>query len=293
MASKKLNNVYLNELEFAHKSIYEFYVATKLYMEIVRTLKLDVVSADSVIGLAIQFKDNSLTTDILDFYLEMLRQMQGTRSLYQKALKSMEFLIESYLSIINNPLVQNTAQACNAFFNTFTAISEALNIFLPSDYIEVPQNELMESLRFYFGFSNYPGVVCLTHFNLSGFNLKRMNYNNVDFSYSNLEGADLSFGDFTKAIFYRANLRNANLYAATMSHAILKEADLRGAFLHAALFNKSEMSNFTGAKIDIGHLPFFAPEVFYQFDYFRIYSNETELSSKEKETTIQNMRGLK
>lgn len=282
----------LKELEFAHKSIYEFYVAAKLFNDIEKILNMDMISADSVVEFAIHFQGDCLSSEILEFYTEMIRQKQPCSRCYHQALKMLELLSGSYLSLLKSPLVSNPDQACNAFFNAFTAISKVLATHLLSDYIEVPQGMLAESLRLYLNLSAYAGVVCLAHFNLTGFNFAHMCCKNVDFSYANLEGADLSCGDFTTAIFYRTNLKNANLYAATLSHAVLREADLQGAFLRSVLLNKSDISIFTGVHLDVTQISNFAPEIYYKPELFRIYSKGGKLNKEEKETAIRNVRGF-
>ncbi len=283
------SDMHLRELEFAHKSIYEFYVATKLSNEIDKILSMDMIYPNSVIEFAIRFKGDCLSNEIWKFYSEMIHQKQSPLPRYHQARKMLELLFANHFSILQNPLVSNSNYACNAFFNAFTAISKVLGAFLPSGYIEVPQNMLMECLRFYLNLSNYTGIVCLSHFNLEGLDFSHICCKNVDFSYANLENANLSCGDFTAASFYRANMRNVNLYAATLSRAILKEADLRGAFLRSVLLNKSDISIFTGLCLDVKQIQSFIPEIYNYYNLFRIYSNGKEMNTGEKENVIRDM----
>lgn len=286
------NDINLRELEFAHKSIYEFYVAAKLFADISKILEMDTISANSVVRFAIQLKGDYLSSEVMEFYSEMICQKQIYLSTYQQAGKMLESLCANYFSILKDTCISNSAQACNAFFNAFTAISKVLSALLSSDYIEVPQAMMMESLRFYLGFSTYTGTICLAHFNLKGLDFSYMRCKNADFSYANLEAADLSCGDFSGSIFREANLKNANLYAATLSHAVLIGTDLRGSFLRSVRLNKSEISMFSGVHIDSTHIQSFTPEIYYAYELFRIYLNGIELNDKEKETTIQNVRGF-
>lgn len=285
------NDINLRELEFAHKSIYEFYVAVKLSSEISKILEMDAISASSVSEFAIQFKGDCLSSEVMEFYSEMIRQKQMNLSSYRQAAIMLELLCANYLSLLKNTSISNSDQACNAFFNAFTAISKVLSTVLSSDYIEVPQ-VMMESLRFYSSLCAYTGVVCLAHFNLKGLNFSYMRCKNADFSYANLEGADFSCGDFSGAILCGANLKNANLYAATLSHAVLIEADLRGTFLRSVRLNKSDISIFSGMRIDTTHIQNFAPEIYYTYELFRIYLNGIELNGDEKETAIRDVRGF-
>lgn len=286
------NNFDLTEIEFAHKSIYEFYVADKLLHEIDRLLNMETITSDAVVEFALQLKGNCLSDEILEFYSEMIKQKQKSSVAYAKTLRMLELLTNGYLSILKNPFISNFGQACNSFLNAFTVISKALGIFLHSGYIEVQHDTLVESLRFYLSLPNYIGRVCLAHFNLKGIKLARMYCRNVDFSFANLEEADLSGGDFTKAIFYEASLKGANLYAAVLSYAVLVKADLRDAFLRSTLFNRSDISNFVDVCIDAKQIWAFIPEIYYQSESFRIYQDQKELNEREKATILQDERGF-
>jgi uncharacterized protein YjbI with pentapeptide repeats len=88
---------------------------------------------------------------------------------------------------------------------------------------------------------SFPGLINLSHLDLSGAELRGSNLMGT-----NLIGADLTESNLSNANLSRANLSNANLSRANFSKADLSEASLNGAALGEANLNGSNLS-----KIDL------------------------------------------
>ena len=87
----------------------------------------------------------------------------------------------------------------------------------------------------------YSGID-LSRADLSGTDLKGINFDGVDLSEADLGGTSLIGANLT-----RANLQKANLFGANLSTATLRNADLRGATLCRAVLTESDLR---GAKLD-------------------------------------------
>lgn len=106
----------------------------------------------------------------------------------------------------------------------------------------------------------------LSHSNLSGVSLSKMNLDGADLSYADLSnaklnqasliGADLSHANLAGAELQQSNLSGANLTAATLTAANLQQAIFSKADLTCANLNQADLSQSSFAEADISGATF-------------------------------------
>lgn len=235
-----------DELQFVHRSIYEYFV-TVYFFESIHKLK----SKEEVAGkLGELLKDGQLSEQMLEFIKRKFDSMEG-------------YSLSDITKDVFNIMLRDdmTYYARGKYKNI---IVREINIF--SNMLEVVQlwntklGKLDNNIVLYLQYNH------LRKLNLSGANLNKANLsgayligadlfgadlNGVDLSRADLGGANLIGADLIGADLIGVDLDGADLIGANLSGAYLSGADLRGAHLNGAHLNGAGLrgANLSGADL--------------------------------------------
>ena len=207
-----------DEIQFAHRSIYEYFVVLYFFESI-----YSVTSKEEVAGkLGELLKDGHLSKQILEYVRYKFSSMKGcdlsdiTREVFKIMLRygmTYYFIKEQKTPLLN--IIDREMR----IFSNMLEIVHLWNLSL-----EKVDNKIASYLRF-----NRENSL-----NLSGADLSRADLSRAKLSGAKLSGAKLSGADLRGANLYGADLREADLEGTYLSGADLREADLRGAGLRKA-----------------------------------------------------------
>ena len=234
-------------IEFAHKTVYEYFTAVKLYEDYFAEITEDYPEPN---------EDHEMLEKVWTNIIEAFRY------------KFIDEDIFNYLNKMELPVYNGKAKDKGKCFDfkTFVkyfvkgmeqkiladlAIKKRVNEYVVNDYIIITQiqcafrnltwfltghgycneDDNMACKRFDELVSNYCGDLNLNNWKLSGAYLE-----NVDLSFANLIETDLSRADLRGADLRWAHLSEANLYGADLRGADLSVADLSGANLNGARY---------------------------------------------------------
>lgn len=245
-----------DELQFVHRSIYEYFVVLYFFESI-----CSVTSKEEVAGkLGELLKDGHLSKQILEFVRYKFNSMKGydlsaiTREVFNIMLR--HGMTYYFIKEQKTPLL-------NIFDREMRIFSNMLEIVhLWNLSLEKVNNKIASYLRSNRGNSLNLSETDLNGTDLRGADLSEANLLDADLRRADLRGADLSEAnllgadlvdadlrrvDLSGAYIIEANLSGANLIKADLSRAYLSEidlrgADLRGADLSGALLSKADLS---------------------------------------------------
>ncbi len=215
-----------DELQFVHRSIYEYFVAV-YFFESLNNLK----TKEEVAGkLGELLKYGRLSEQILEFIKYKFDNMKEyklsdiTREIFTIMLRDgMTYYVEGkYMNII--------VREMNIFSNM-------LNIV----HLWNPKLGKLDDIVFYLQY-NHRNTLNLIGANLSEANLSGADLIRADLSEANLSGADLIRADLSGAHLFRADLSGADLIRADLSGAHLGGANLSGANLSGADLSEANLS---------------------------------------------------
>ena len=225
-------------VEFIHKSIYEYFVSEHIFSSLLTTIDSSTDELAKTLGCL--FKYNSITNEILEFL--------GFKIINSKLNKEFKALDKAFRLMLQDGMIYYTKEIYkNAFkreMDVFSNMLEILHLW-KDDYLEF-DNLIVGYLRYNRN----------SHLNLKGIILspkKEDNDKQLDLTKgmylkdAYLEGANLEGADLRRVYLYGANLKNAILREADLREANLKEADLRGADLSLA---KIQDINLEDAKLE-------------------------------------------
>ncbi|MEY8392223.1 pentapeptide repeat-containing protein [Lachnospiraceae bacterium 45-W7] len=211
-------------IEFIHKSIYEYFISEYIFMEICKGTQL---SKDKFAGiLGDLLKKNYLSMEILVFLRFKIRnsELSGKFDIVNAAFNIM---LENGMTYYTGRSYKNVID-CELYI--FVNMLELLHLWEDS------------SLVFEQTIFNYMKYNKKLKLNLKGVNLMGLKLEALDFKRANLRGANLA----------HANLIHANLVGVDLVKANLEEANLFGADLRDAKLNEANLSkvNFFEAKLN-------------------------------------------
>lgn len=225
-------------VEFIHKSIYEYFVSEHIFSSLLTTIDSSTDELAKTLGCL--FKYNSITNEILEFL--------GFKIINSKLNKEFNAMDKAFKLMLQDGMIYYTKEIYkNAFkreMDVFSNMLEILHLW-KDDYLEF-DNLIVGYLRYNRN----------SHLNLKGIILspkKEDNDKQLDLTKgmylkdAYLEGANLEGADLRRVYLYGANLKNAILREADLREANLKEADLRGADLSLA---KIQDINLEDAKLE-------------------------------------------
>lgn len=215
-----------DEVNFVHRSIYEYFVATYIFESLYK-LK----SKEEIAGkLGELLKDGRLSQQILDFIKCKFDNMEG------KCL--LEIIKEVFDTMLQNGMTYYAKEKYkNVIIRETNIFANMLNVVcLWHDNLGDVDSKISVYLR-----HNH-----LTKLNLGGVNLREVNLRAAYLIGANLRGANLSKADLREtkligAYLQNANLREADLKEANLKGAYLRDADLKGADLREAILKGANL----------------------------------------------------
>lgn len=249
------NNKY--NIEFFHKSFYEYFIAEKLLDEVLRSAQ----EGEDFRKILNKY----LGINRIDEYIFKFIEFMMNKSIGRKLRKVKEDLQDNLITFTKEFCIgvnyfENKKYykylvmqdiACNTFAN-FTGIllklfdttsNQASDIFKIADSKIKDYEKICKNIKDFFRINEeYINLIKLDF----TINNKEGEFYFPDFSSAQLSDAELREADLRRVILDGANLRGANLRGAIMSGIKLHDADLRKADLKSA--NLSE-ANFSGANL--------------------------------------------
>lgn len=239
-----------NNIEFIHKSIYEYFVAEYIYMMI--KCGDNKVNNELASILGCMLKDTILSPEILEF-LEFKIKNDEENLKFEKVYKTFQIMMLNGMTFYTGKKYKNIIQ-CE--INVFCNMLEILHLW-ENTYIEfnsVIEPYLLCNIR-QDTCINLKGVKLLDvdlqkadlkNAILEGTNLKEVKLGEIklegaSLQEANLEGVNLKGANLRRVKMERANLKNADLRKADLEEANLKEADLEGANLRGADLEGAEI----------------------------------------------------
>lgn len=216
------------KIEFIHKSIYDYYVASyifdKLNDPIINGKKKEIANIISDI-----FKQNVLSKEILIF-LRYKINSNKIKDYFKNTLEIFELILQHGMSYFSDrPLLC----AIQGEINIFCNMLEIIHLWEIDNITIKNKRELI----FYIKHASISHIILnLSKINLNNVDLSESDLSNADLSYANLSGAILTGCKMTKADLYRANLNQTNLSGVDFTHANLEQTNLTGANIVNAKF---------------------------------------------------------
>lgn len=215
-----------SNIEFIHKSIYDYFVSEYIFKKIMEKLNTEGTKENNLAGVfGNLFKGNNLSYEILDFL-----KYKIMKSTLQK-----EFVIVSnafYIMLRDGMSFYSNDQCKNIIEVELDIFANMLEILHLGNAVNLQYKTEIGKFLYW----NINRKLNLRELDLSNMDLKRINISGANMSVLNLSGSDL---------------REANMSGAKMSFTILKNADLRRADLsHVTMVGaKLEGSKLAGANL--------------------------------------------
>ena len=279
----------LREIEFAHKSIFEFYIAYRIYNQLVRVVQ-ETDEAKKSQMLQCIFNKSIVTKEML-YFLDGLIEMNYESFQYGGLKDTAKFIINKDILFRSYAKFENFDEVCNYFCNSFNCLIRILNKKRQKDLIDVIDKYNQEHFSFFLRNKVF-NYLYMRRCDFSNKCFRRLLFKNVDLAESNLKNSDFSYCDFSNANLEACDLSDSNLLSVTFSNTNLCCADLRRANLNNSIIKK-EKKYFVNTKICIYQLKYFWPDVTMFYQYLQIYIDDVNLASKKEiEFEFDKIRGF-
>ena len=225
-------------VEFIHKSIYEYFVSEYIFSSLLTAIDSSTDELAKILGYL--FKYNSITNEVLEFL--------GFKIINSKLNKEFNAMDKAFKLMLQDGMIYYTKE------NYKNAFKREMDVF--SNMLEILHLWKVDYLKFDNSIAGYLRYNRNSHLNLKGAILRAGEKDNdgvlsltkgLYLKDVYLEGANLEGANLTGAYLYGANLKGANLREADLREANLKEVDLRGADLSLA---KIQDINLEDAKLE-------------------------------------------
>lgn len=255
------------DIEFIHRSIYEFFVSEYIYHSIYRAIDMSEDKLARELGNI--FQTNILDKEIVEFLKYRFRKCNKMKEKLDCFVYVFEKMMQNGLTYYASTKLERTID-CE--MKTFANILCILHLW-EFDLLDISNI----GISYYLHINNDSlniNKFDLCKLNLSGVELKNTYLESIDLSgaylknavlkevnlveahliETNLFCADLSKADLSKANLKRADLREANLREAKLWKANLKGADLRGAKLRGINLAEAKLRGAILSEKQITHL---------------------------------------
>lgn len=309
-----------SNIEFIHKSIYEYFVSEYIFLSIKNKINNNVLIEElaGVFGGLLRW--NNLTFEILEFLRFKIRDKLKDK--FDIVFATFQLMLCDGMSYYTKECYKNVIGLEIRIFKNMLEIihlweyksnlrfENSILGYMMSNFLEVNSARLnegksndidLEELIFNNGESATNLSLNLRKVDFKSWNLKRINLENADLRNSDLSGSDLSNAnllkvDLTDAALIKTILRGADMSNAILSGADLRRAELKGADLQGAELKGADLReanlygvNLSGADLEdsIWHIDDI-PKVFSQlkgtrFEYIIVEeSNNREKVSRSK-----------
>lgn len=216
-----------NELQFVHRSIYEYFVAEYFYESIHK-----LASKEEIAGkLGELLKDGHLSQQILEFIKYKFNSVKG-KYLLDNLIEVFDIMLQKgmtyyYIKEKKEPVVNILVREMNIFSNMLEIIHLWYN------RLEHLDKKIVVYLQY-----NHLNIL-----NLRGIDLNRADLFGVDLRESDLSKADLRGSDLRETNLVEADLRGANLSGVDLSEANLYGAELSGAYFGGTDLRGTNLNN--------------------------------------------------
>lgn len=225
------------DLEFIHKSIYEYFVAEYIFTCIKNEINAPGERLANVLGLL--FKKSMLPGEVIEF----LRYKIKNTELVNK----FDIINHTFRLMLKDGMTYHTgewdADIIDCEMNVFANMLEIIHLFgdriieidrLVCKYLKYNRFDSLKLNNMVFSWSG-------------GVNLERVYLKSADLKNADLRNADLIYADFRDADLTNAELVRANLKNSDFRNANLKNVDLRGANLTGAIFDEQQIKYLSGS----------------------------------------------
>lgn len=225
-----------DNIEFVHRSIYEYFVADFIFHELLDAISNN-KSSELANALGKTLKKNRLSVEIKDFLkFKLFESVRDSKNLFLEAFDKMlkngmtYYTKKKYTNIID---LERTV-----FFNVLEILHfwECKN----GEYLNFSESHI-----FQYYCHNQPDI------DLSNLYLEKVNFRSTDLEKVDFSGAVLANADFMNAYLKEANLSGAELKGAVLSRAFLRRAKLMNAKLNKAFLLYADLGKANLSKADL------------------------------------------
>ena len=177
----------MSNIEFVHKSIYEYFVSEYIIKQIKEVIVLDNFKEKLAGVLGSILKGNKLSIEIIEFLKYKIKN-NALKMDYEKMYQTFKLMIKNGMTYYTEKQYKNIIKCVsNVFKNMLDILHLWENVFIVFD----------DSIHDYFRLDIEE--LNLSKANLSGLNLKKMDFGEANLTGANLTGADLTGADLTGA----------------------------------------------------------------------------------------------
>lgn len=246
-------------IEFIHKSIYEYFVSEHIFGSISDAIKKDNFKIEDLAGVMGRlFKYGRLSSEIIEFLKYRVRK--GLNDKYNTICNAFNLMLQDDMTYYTNEQYKNIVdREARVFINML-------------EVIHLWERECFDfnmKVKYYIGICPNMFEVNLIRLNLIEVDLSRIDLRGAYLSEAKLAGArlrgtilskldlrgvDLSKADLRRANLSRTDLREANLIEANLSRADLIGTDLIGANLEGANLEGANLNKATFDEKQVSYL---------------------------------------
>lgn len=278
----------LREIEFAHKSIYEYYAANKIYIQLEKIIN-EKDKTQKCVMLHEIFNKGIVTKEIINFIEGFIEQ--DIEKYTEIDLKDTFNLIIDTQKIFEESRFNDLEEVYNYFCNAINCLLRIIEKKRDNNYIHILDEKNYKEFSFFLK-NNCFHYLNLRKLNLSNKKFSRLYFKNVNLLEADMRNSDFSYCDFTDANLQKCNFSNSNLFSAIFSNTNLCDADLRGCNLNNMIIKKTPKF-YRNTKININQIKYFWPEITMIYKNFQIYIKNFRLATeKEIEFEFDKIRGF-
>lgn len=279
----------LREIEFAHKSIFEYYIAHRIFNQLTKVVEETDEAKKSQI-LQRVFNKNIVTKEML-YFLDGFIEKNYENFPYDDVKNTVKLILNKDVLFESYGRFENFEEVCNYFCNSFNCLIRILSKKRGNTLLDVFDKHTQEHFSFFLRNKVF-NYLYMRRFDLSNKCFRGLLFKNVDLFESNMKNCDFSYCDFSNANLEACDLSDSNLFSVTFSKTNLCYADLRRANLNNSIINKDK-KYFLNTKIHIHQLKYFWPEVAMFYQCLQIYTDNNNLASKKDiEFELDKIRGF-
>lgn len=222
-------------IEFVHKSIYEFFVAEYIIQNIKKVIESDNYKEKLAFFWGKTLKNGKLSLEIIEF-MKYKISISSLKNSYDRVEAAFQLMLEDGMLYHTNMCHKKVIECEMAVFANMLEI------------IHLWSNKSFNSVGLIDYYIKYNRSRAL---NLSRMNLKGANLIQADLILADLVQADLRGADLTEADLRGADLRQADLRRADLEGANLTQANLSLADMSSADLRRSKLDNSIWLEYDI------------------------------------------
>lgn len=227
-----------NNIEFIHKSIYEYYAGLYIYNEIMESVKLN--SDEKLIETFGElFYKEEVSDEIWEFIYSQINK---------STLKSrLNLFIAAFNKMLNKGMTINLKKNDTNILRSELMIFHNMINFMQGCVLN-EENLIIDNMSEFCYYIGKTGIHDLCNYNFKNFNLKKISLEKANLKNMYLPNVDLEFAQLKGAILNNAVLRNGQLKGAVLIDADIRNcnlngADLRDAKLYRAQLNKADLKD--------------------------------------------------